>query len=61
MRWKGWQNEAACTLQAGTFASRKELELIMKVCDLFIGELYSRPRITEKKNYFFHPVVCCNM
>jgi hypothetical protein len=31
MRWKGWQNESACKLQAGTFASRKELELIIKV------------------------------
>jgi hypothetical protein len=35
MRWKGWQNEAACKLQAGTFTSRKELELIMKVWNIF--------------------------
>jgi hypothetical protein len=46
MRWKGWQNEAACKLQAGTFASRKELELIMKVWNLFIEVLCSRPRVT---------------
>ncbi|GFG30209.1 hypothetical protein Cfor_10183 [Coptotermes formosanus] len=29
MRWKGWQNETSCKLQAGTFSSRKELELII--------------------------------
>jgi hypothetical protein len=31
MRWKGWQNETACKFEAGTFSSRKELELIIKV------------------------------
>jgi hypothetical protein len=31
MRWKGWQNETSCKLQAGTFSSRKELELIITV------------------------------
>jgi hypothetical protein len=40
MRWKGWQNETACKLQTGTFLSRKELELIVKVWNLFTEELY---------------------
>ena len=43
MRWKGWQNEIACKLQAGTFSSRKELELIINVWNSFAEMFFQDP------------------
>jgi len=44
MRWKGWQNETACKLEAGTFSSRKELELIIKVWNSLRKSLCQDPK-----------------
>jgi len=44
MRWKGWQNETTCKLEAGTFSSRKELELIIKVRNSLQKSLCQDPK-----------------